>query len=175
MSPFPSYSAAPSGDDPLTPGDAVNVLEEILEAQNQSRFLGLKLNVPDYIVTGIHTKYTDPKDCLYYVLVEFLKQVEPRPTWRAIVAALRSPTVNLPLLAMKVENKHFPDPAATRDAPHESATNTGRYNITVALTKDSFCPYSTEMGPVISSSEASSTPTSGEVALQTCFHCYCTL
>ena len=74
------YPAAPSGDDPLTPDDAVEVLEEIVEAQNQSRFLGLKLNVPEYIVTGIHTKYADPKDCLYYVLVEFLKQVEPTIT-----------------------------------------------------------------------------------------------
>ena len=99
------------------PDDAINVLEEILEAQNQSQYLGLKLNIPEYIVTGIHTQYTNPKDCLYYVLVEFLKQVDPRPTWRTIVAALRSPTVNLPQLAVSVEAAHFPDPTATRATP----------------------------------------------------------
>ena len=81
-----------------------------MEAQNQSRLLGLKLNVPDYIVTSIHARYTDPKERLYYVVVEFLKQVDPRPTWRAIVAALRSPAVKLPQLAMRVEVAHCPDP-----------------------------------------------------------------
>ena len=121
------YTAAPAGDDPLTPDDAVHVLEELLEAQNQSRYLGLKLNVPDYIVTGIHTQYTDPKDHLYYVLVEFTKQVDPRPTWRAIVAALRSPAVNLPQLALRVEAAHFPDPTVTRDASTETTTLTGIY------------------------------------------------
>ena len=119
-------TAAPTGDDPLTPDDAVNVLEKIIEAQNHSRFLGLKLNVPDYIVTGIHTHYTDPKERLYYVLVEFLKQVDPRPTWRAIVAALRSPAVNLPQLAMRVERGHFPDPTATCDEPPETTVPTGK-------------------------------------------------
>ena len=119
-------TAAPTSDDPLTPDDAVNVLEEILEAQNHSRFLGLKLNVPDYIVTGIHTHYTDPKERLYYVLVEFVKQVDPRPTWRAIVDALRSPAVNLPQLAMRVERAHFPDPTATRDEPPKATEGTCR-------------------------------------------------
>ena len=125
------YTEAPTGDDPLTPDDAVNVLEEILEAQNHSRFFGLKLNVPDYIVTGIHTHYTDPKDCLYYVLVEYLKQADPKPTWRAIVAALRSPAVNLPQLAMRVEAAHFPNPTASREAPPPEATSpTGKITIT---------------------------------------------
>ena len=102
----------------LSPSDAVKVLEELLEAQNHSRFLGFKLNVPDYMVTSIHTQYTDPKDCLYSVLVEFLKQVEPRPTWRAIVDALRSPVVNLPHLARTVEAAHFPDPTLAHDVAH---------------------------------------------------------
>ena len=125
------YTAAPTGDEPLTPDDAVNVLEEILEAQNHSKFLGLKFNIPEYIVTGIHTHYTHPKDCLYYVLVEFLQRGEPTPTWRAIVAALRSPAVNLPQLAMRVEAAHFPDPTASREAPpSEATTSTGKYNMT---------------------------------------------
>ena len=125
------YTAAPTGDDPLTPDDAINVLEEVLEAQDHSRFLGLKLNVPDYIVTGIHTHYTDPKDRLYYVLVEFLQRGDPRPTWSAIVAALRSPAVNLPQLAMRVEAAHFPDHTASRDPPPEATTSTGKYTITM--------------------------------------------
>ena len=123
------YTVAPTGDDPLTPDDAVNVLEEILEAQNQSRFLGLKLNVPDYIVTSIHTQYSDPKERLYYVMVEFLKQVNPRPTWRTIVAALRSSAVNLPQLAIRVEAAHFPDSTSTRGILPETTTPAGIHQL----------------------------------------------
>ena len=110
---------APSGDDILSPKDTINILEELVEAQNQSRFLGLKLNVPDYVIEAIQTKYPDPKDRLYYVLVEYLKQMQP--TWGAIVAALRSPTVNLPQLAKKVEAAHFPDRTSIRPDPSEAS------------------------------------------------------
>ena len=118
-------TAAPTGDKPLTPNDVGKVLEEILEAKNQSRYLGLKLNIPEHEVTGIHKQYTDPMDRLYHVLVEVLKQVDPRPTWRAIIDALRSPLVNLPQLALRVERAHFPDPTATRDLPPETPAPTG--------------------------------------------------
>ena len=115
-------SAAPTGDDPLTPDDAVNILEEILEAQNQSFVLGLKLKLPLHDVDAIHSTNLLPRDCLLRVLIEFTKQVDPRPTWRAIVDALRHPAVNLPQLAMRVEAAHFPDPTASREAPLPEAT-----------------------------------------------------
>ena len=93
-------------DKTLGPDDALKVLEEILEAQNASRFLGLKWNIPEYIISGIHSTYTEPKDRLYYVIVEFLKQLDPTPTWRVIADALKSPAVNLPRLAQKIERDH---------------------------------------------------------------------
>ena len=99
----------PVGDEPLTPDDAVNVLEEILGAQNQSYELGLKLKLPLHIVEGIHSTYSHPRDRLLQVIIEFTKQVDPRPTWRAIVSALRSHAVNLPQLANIVEAAHLPD------------------------------------------------------------------
>ena len=131
-----SYTAAPTGDHPLTPEDAVNVLDEIVEAQNQSYVLGLKLKLPVHVVEAICANHSQPRDRLLHVLIEFTKQVESRPTWRAIVDALRSPAVNLPQLAMRVEAAHFPDSIATRDqrfpdhtttddAPLETATSTG--------------------------------------------------
>ena len=116
--------AAPTGDDPLTTDDAVNVLEEIVEAQNQSYLLGLKLQLPLHVVDSIYTTYSQPRDRLLQVLIEFTKQVDPIPTWRAIVAALRSPAVNLPQLAMKVEAAHFPDPAASRKTYFPDSTTT---------------------------------------------------
>ena len=123
---------APTGDDPLTPDDAVNVVQEIIEAQTQSYALGLKLKLPLHVVDDIYEKHSEPRDRLLQILTAFLQQVDPRPTWRAIVAALRSPAVNLPQLAMRVEAAHFPDPTASRDPPPpEATTSIGKYNITM--------------------------------------------
>ena len=97
-----------------------------MEAQNQSYALGLKLKLPPHVVEAIHSTYLQPRDRLLQVLIEFTKQIDPRPTWRAIVAALRSPAVNLPQLAMRVEAAHFPYPTASHEAPPpEATTSTG--------------------------------------------------
>ena len=98
----------PAGDETLKPNDAVKVLEEILEAQNRCYMLGLLLEVPEHIVERLHKQYPNPCDCLLHVLIEFTKQTKPRPTWRLIVDALKSPAINLSRLAEKVESAHFP-------------------------------------------------------------------
>ena len=105
--------AAPTGDDTLTPDDAVDLLEELPPTRNQSYKLGLKLKVPEHEVTSIHSTYAKSRNCLLHVLIAFTKQTKPRPTWRVIVDALRSPAVNLPHLAETVEAAHFPNPSAT--------------------------------------------------------------
>ena len=98
----------------LTPDDAVDVLEELLPAQNKSYELGLKLKLPQHVVEAIHSKELPPDKYLLKVLIKFLHQIHPRPTWRVIVEALRSPAVNLPALARRVEVAHFPGPTETR-------------------------------------------------------------
>ena len=102
-----------SDHDTLKPDDAFNVMEELLPAQNESRELGLKLNLPPHEVGAIFRMYSKPRSRLLHVITEVFKQVEPAPTWRVIIEALRSPGVNLPHLARKLEVAHFPDP--TRD------------------------------------------------------------
>ena len=89
-------------------------MTEIVEAQNQSRFIGLKLKVPNYIVDGIHQTYQQPKDHLYYIVLEFLKQVDPEPTWAAIADALKSPLVGFSRLAQKIERKYYSPPPPTQ-------------------------------------------------------------
>ena len=106
---------APDVNETLTPDDAVDVLEELLPAQNKSYELGLKFKLPQHVVEAIHSKELPPDKYLLKVLIKFLQQVDPRPTWRVVVEALRSPAVNLPALARRVEAAHFPDPTATRD------------------------------------------------------------
>ena len=114
--------AAPTGDKTLTPNDVANVLEELLLAQNQSYTLSLKLGLPLAIVEDIYMAHMNPRDRLLHIIITFLKGVKPRPTWRVIVNALRSPAVNLPALAKRVEAAHFPYPTSTRDVVPETTT-----------------------------------------------------
>ena len=93
----------------LTPNDAVQVLEELLPAQYKSYELGLKLKLPPHEVENIHSTYSAPQQRLLRIIMLFLNQVDPQPTWRVIVDALKSPLVNLSQLARAVETAHFPD------------------------------------------------------------------
>ena len=88
---------------------------ELLEAQNQSFMLGLGLNLRLHEVEAIHSRYSDPRERLLHIIIAFLRQAELRPTWRAIVEALRNPIVNQPALARRVESAHFPNTMATHD------------------------------------------------------------
>ena len=90
------------------------MLEELLPAQNQSYILGLKLGLSAHVADSIHARHAEPRDRLLHTLMEFMKQVEPRPTWRVIIDVLRNPVVNLPHLAERVEAAHFPDTISTR-------------------------------------------------------------
>ncbi|CAI8021635.1 hypothetical protein GBAR_LOCUS12812, partial [Geodia barretti] len=118
-----------TGGEVLTPNDAVKVLEELLPAQNQSYELGLRLNLKPHDVKSIHATVSEPRKRLLEIVLEFLNQVEPRPTWRVIVDALKSPAVSLPQLAMAVEAAQFPDttpqlPAASVSSSQSPATST---------------------------------------------------
>ena len=106
----------------MKPNDAAEVLEELLDAQNQSYVLGLKLKIPLADVDAIHGSYSSPRDRLLQVIIAFLKQEQTGPTWRVIVDALRNPAVNLPALAKRVEAAHFPDPTSIRAVTPETTT-----------------------------------------------------
>ena len=124
---FP-FSAIVAGDT-LTPADAGNILEELLEAQSYSFKFGVMLNLPVDEVEAICARYSDPRDRLLHIIIAFLRRAEPRPTWRVIVGALRSPVVNLTALARRVEAAHFPE--AARDVVPET---TGK-SLSVPLTQ----------------------------------------
>ena len=106
-------AAATTGNGVLTPNDAVQILEELLPAQNKSYQLGLKLKLQPHQVESIHSTYTTPEERLLRIIILFLNQVDPQPTWRVIVDALRSPVVNLTQLARAVETAHFLDITST--------------------------------------------------------------
>lgn len=104
----------------MTDDDAAKILEELLPAQNEARLLGLSLSLPIVQVDTIFQKYLDPRERLLYIIVAFLRQAQPKPTWRVIVDALKSPVVNHTPLANRVEAAHFPDPTATRPLQTET-------------------------------------------------------
>jgi hypothetical protein len=101
--------SAPAMDETLQPDDIADMLDELLPSQHQSYVLGLKLKLPHEEVEAIHCQYLDPIERLLHILLSFTRQKEPRPTWRIIVDALRSPPVNLQRLAMQVEAVHCRD------------------------------------------------------------------
>ena len=87
--------------------------------------LGLELQIPLHVVESIEATHLEHRDRLLHVLIEFAKQLEPRPTWRVIIDALKSPTVNLSYLAGRVEAAHFSDLNAIREAVPEITEPTG--------------------------------------------------
>ena len=84
---FQSLNAAPAGDHILTESDAVNILEELTEAQNSANLLGLMFNIKPFEVEAIQARYQNPKERLCQIILAFLRQAEPPLTWRAIVNA----------------------------------------------------------------------------------------
>ena len=101
-------------EETLTPDDASRILNELVEANTKSFSLGLCL-LPTAKVEAIHAQFQNPQDRLTHIIIAFLKQAEPRPSWRAIVNALRSPSVDLTALAGKLKAAHFPDSTSKCD------------------------------------------------------------
>ena len=95
-------------DRTLVQDDVPEIVAAILDAQTKSERLGRVLKLPASTVSGIHKQYRDPEDCLFHVVDEFVKQVDPRPTWRVILNALRHLTVRQTFLANAIERKHCP-------------------------------------------------------------------
>ena len=91
------------------------------------------LSIKAVEVEAICKMYQDPKERFYQIILAFLRQAEPPPTWRAIVRALRSPIVNLTALAKRVEAAHFPDPTASCDPPTTSGESTNTHKPTIEI------------------------------------------
>lgn len=90
----------------LTSEDAFDIFELLISAQNGSRYIGGKWRIPQYVIDEIHQRNKKARDCLFEIITQFLNGVGVPPTWRAIVEALKSPTVNLLDLAQKIEQKY---------------------------------------------------------------------
>ncbi|CAI8020388.1 hypothetical protein GBAR_LOCUS12201, partial [Geodia barretti] len=104
--------------------------------------MGLKLKLPHHVVEAIHSKDMPPDKYLFKVLIKFLQQVEPRPTWRVIVEALKSRMVDLPALAKMVDTAHFICPITVTPPP---ISPVGPPNITEMLSQKNIETVRTEI------------------------------
>ena len=63
--------------------------------------------MPHWIMDNINQVYLNPLDLLHETLELWLQTaVGPRPTWRAVVTALRSPLINEKKIAAQLEEKY---------------------------------------------------------------------
>jgi len=91
----------------LSLDDLGDVLEETLATSAKWYKIGIRLKVPVEKLDGIRSQFSDPGDQLCEMLKEWLKGAAgSRPTWGALVEALRSQTVGEPKLAGQLEAKH---------------------------------------------------------------------
>ena len=84
------------------------VQKAIWDARSKWFTLGIELKMSVNSLEAIKQKNKEnPDDCLTEMLLEWLKQANPKPTWSCIVSALREPTVGLEQLAESIENQHL--------------------------------------------------------------------
>ena len=84
------------GLDLLTLDNLSEVLKvnEVWERRSMWYNIGLNLHIKSGTLDAIrHNCHHQCEDCLREVLKEWLKQVEPRPTWDALQEALNLPSV----------------------------------------------------------------------------------
>ena len=92
----------------LSLDDLSTVLKELHEARTKWYYIGLELKVPVGTLESIEAQSNDPKKCLLEALKHWLKTVDLKPTWQALVDALRSCLVEENQLANRLEEMHCP-------------------------------------------------------------------
>ena len=98
---------------------------ELVEAQNNSSLLGLRLGLPPHEVEKICGMYSDPMKQLTQVIISFTRSADPKPTWGLIVSALESPMIKLTALANRIKAKYLPSCSSLDSST--SSTTTGMY------------------------------------------------
>ena len=89
----------------FTENEVPEIVQNILTLKAKSKALGFILKIPKPRLDSIHQQHSNTQDCLLGVIDEFVKQVHPRPTWRVILSALRSPLIREYHLALKIERR----------------------------------------------------------------------
>ena len=82
------------------------VAKELTAVCEKWQYIGEELGVEQSSLRDIHTKHSDPGDCLREVLYNRLNRCST--TWGEIIAVLRSPRIGDFQLADNLEAKYYP-------------------------------------------------------------------
>ena len=99
--------------------DAREVFEEIKEAKKKAFALGLKLNLPATTRKRINSESRSPDDRLLKTLEEYMKLMNPKPSWEGIATALNDKFVGLPELANRIRETHCSGIITTTNVPQQ--------------------------------------------------------
>ena len=94
--------------DTLSAMDPKQVFEEIKEAKTKTFRLGVKLGLPVSTRRRINSASLSPDDHLLKTVEEYMKMMNPKPSWRGIATALSSKFVGLPELGNRIGETHCP-------------------------------------------------------------------
>ena len=87
--------------------DLGTIQEDLHAARKHWYNIGVQLQIPVDTLDSIKVENTyNNGECLREVMKNWLKRVDPRPTWRDVVTALNSRTVGECKLAEELKNKH---------------------------------------------------------------------
>ena len=93
---------------PLTSGDLKKVLDSLWEARTKWFHIGIQLDMKISHLKVIRNDYHDEADlCFTEMLTDWLKRMNPPPTWEALVDALKSQTVGYEQLADTIQKTHY--------------------------------------------------------------------
>ena len=84
------------------------VRRELYEARVKWYHIGIELELATSTLKCIKSMCDSPAECLVEMLDTWLKQVDPKPSWRLLINALEQPPVGEKQLADKLKQKYYP-------------------------------------------------------------------
>ena len=88
--------------------DIKRVRRDIYEARAKWYDIGIELEISIGTLKSIKSMCDSPAECLVEMLDTWLKQVDPKPSWRLLINALEQPTVGEERLAERLKQKYYP-------------------------------------------------------------------
>ena len=73
----------------LRPDDTALILNETWDNRYKWRYLGAALKMSPETLQGIEDEVSHVRECYKEVVGRWMRQTEPKPTWQALVTALR--------------------------------------------------------------------------------------
>ena len=90
------------------PLDLKTVRTALWDARCKWYDIGVELDLDTATLDSINTTHCKQvEDCFREILSKWLEVATPCPSWKALVKALRSPAVDFPQVASKIESKYI--------------------------------------------------------------------